>query len=101
VTLLVAAVAKRNQIVHIESTLRLIGDRNDVVDFGGRFYDVLLIAVLANRVVMPVTLRKPTPLRVIPLSMIQRNASTLFPALIARSSSDNRTAVAETFHSIS
>lgn len=98
---MVAAVAERYQIVHIEPTLWLIGDRNDVMDFGGRLYDVLLIAVFANRVVMPVTLRKPTPLRVIPLSMIQRNASTLFPALIARSSSDNRTAVAETFHSIS
>ena len=47
--LLVAAVAKAHKIFDVQSTLRSFRDRDDVMDFGSRFNDVLLITILTRR----------------------------------------------------
>ena len=53
--LLVASVAKAHKIPDVQPTLRSFRDRNDVVDFGSRFNDVLLIAILTQRVIVAVS----------------------------------------------
>jgi hypothetical protein len=53
--LLVAAVAKAHKIFDVQPTLRCFRNRDDVMDFGSRFYDVLLIAILTQWVIVPVS----------------------------------------------
>jgi hypothetical protein len=60
---LVASVAKAHKIPDVQPTLRSFRNRDDVMDFGSRFNDVLLIAILTQRMIVP------SPLRVIPFSM--------------------------------
>jgi len=52
---LVASVAKAYEIPDVEPTLRSFGDRDDVMDFRSRFNDVLLIAILTERMIVPVS----------------------------------------------
>jgi hypothetical protein len=52
---LVASVAKAYEIPDVEPTLRSFGDRDDVMDFRSRFNDVLLIAILTQRMIVAVS----------------------------------------------
>ena len=54
---LVASVAKAYKIFHIKPTIRSFRDRDDMVDFGSRFNDVLLITVLTQRMIVSVSFR--------------------------------------------
>ena len=53
--LLVAAVAKAHKIPDVQPTLRSLRNRDDVVDFGSRLNDVLLVAILTQRMIVPVS----------------------------------------------
>ena len=61
--------AEAYKIPDVESTLRSFRDRDDVMDFGSRFNDVLLITILTQRMIVPVSFGELSPLRVIPFSM--------------------------------
>ena len=52
---LVAAVAKAHKIFDVQPTLRSFRYRDDVMDFGSRFNDVLLIAILTQRMIVAVS----------------------------------------------
>jgi hypothetical protein len=52
---LVAAVAKAYKIPDVQPTLRSLRDRDDVMDFGSRFNDVLLIAILTQWMIVAVS----------------------------------------------
>ena len=54
---LVTSVAKAHKIPDVEPTLRSLRDRDDVMDFGSRFNDVLLIAILTQRMIVTVSFR--------------------------------------------
>ena len=54
---LVASVAKADKIPDVQPTLRSFRYRDDVMDFGSRFNDVLLIAILTQRVIVAVSFR--------------------------------------------
>jgi len=49
--------AEAYEIFHIKPTIRSFRDRDDVVDFGSRFNDVLLIAILTQRMIVAVSFR--------------------------------------------
>ena len=53
--LLVAAVAKAHKIPDVQPTLRSFRYRDDVMDLGSRFNDVLLIAILTQRMIVAVS----------------------------------------------
>ena len=52
---LVASVAKAHKIPNVQPTLRSLRDRDDVMDFGSRFNDVLLVAILTQRMIVAVS----------------------------------------------
>jgi len=52
---LVTPVAEAYEIPDVEPTLRRLRDRDDVMDFGSRFNDVLLIAILTQRMIVAVS----------------------------------------------
>jgi hypothetical protein len=52
---LVASVAKAYKVPNVQPTLGSLRDRYDVMDFGSRFNDVLLITVLTERVIVAVS----------------------------------------------
>jgi len=52
---LVAAVAKAYKIPDVQPALRSFRDGDDMMDFGSRFYDVLLIAILTQRMIVAVS----------------------------------------------
>ena len=54
---LVTPVAKAYKIFHIKPTIRGFRDRDDVMDFGSRFNDVLFIAILTQRMIVSVSFR--------------------------------------------
>ena len=55
--LLVASVAKADKIPDVQPAVRSFRDRDDVMDFGSRFNDVLLVAILTQRMIVPVSFR--------------------------------------------
>ena len=52
---LVASVAKAHKIPDVQPTLRSLRDRDDVMNFGSRFNDVLLITILTQRMILAVS----------------------------------------------
>ena len=52
---LVASVAEAHKIPNVKPTLRSFRDRDDVMDFGSRFNDILLITILTERMIVPVS----------------------------------------------
>jgi len=52
-----ASVAKAYKISDVQPTLRSFRDRYDVMDFGSRFNDVLLIAILTQRMIVAISFR--------------------------------------------
>ena len=95
---LVAAVTKTYKIVDVQPSLRSFRDGNDVMDFGSRLHDLLSITVLTDRMIVAISFGQSSPLRVIPLSVIQRHTSLLYPALIARCLCDDCSTMAYAFH---
>jgi len=47
--------AEAHKIPDVQPTLRSFRDRDDVMDFGSRFNDVLLIAILTQRMIVAVS----------------------------------------------
>ena len=54
---LVASVAKAYKIPDVQPALRSFRNRDDVMDFGSRLNDVLLIAILTQRMIVAVSFR--------------------------------------------
>ena len=54
---LVTPVAKAYKIPDVQPTIRSFRDRDDVMDFGSRLNDVLLITVLTQRMIVSVSFR--------------------------------------------
>ena len=52
---LMAPMAKAHKIPDVQPTLGSLRDRDDVMDFGSRFNDVLLVAILTQRMIVPVS----------------------------------------------
>ena len=47
--------AKAHKIPDVEPTLRSLRDRDDVMNFSSRFNDVLLVTILTERMIVPVS----------------------------------------------
>jgi len=52
---LVTPVAEAYEIPDVEPTLRRLRDRDDVMNFSSRFNDVLLVTILTERMIVPVS----------------------------------------------
>lgn len=50
----VASVTKAYEIVDIQPSLGSLRDRNNVMNFGSRFNDLLSVAVLADRMIVAI-----------------------------------------------